>query len=161
MSFTYLFYIVIFNRRCITRRWGFYFPQIRYLWLFKEEDIYILKVVRILEKLGIRVAKEPSKETVRDLLEQYSLKPNQENAMKLGRAIANDSAPLEVKKWRFRMALDVVTPDMAVYSTIQAWSSITMLEDNLPASMKITSVKEMLKNPNLENEVLDEILLTI
>lgn len=118
-------------------------------------------MVRILEKLGIRVAKEPSKETVRDLLEQYSLKPNQENAMKLGRAIANDSAPLEVKKWRFRMALDVVTPDMAVYSTIQAWSSITMLEDNLPASMKITSVKEMLRNPNLENEVLDEILLTI
>ena len=82
--------------------------------------------------------KEPSKETIRSLLENYSLKPSQDNAMRLGRAIANDSAPLEVKKWRFRMALDVVTPDMSVYSTIQAWSSITMLEDNLPASMKIT-----------------------
>jgi hypothetical protein len=81
--------------------------------------------------------------------------------MRLGRAIANDNAPLEVKKWRFRMALDVVTPDMSVYSTIQAWSSITMLEDNLPASMKINSVKEMLTNPNLENDVLDEILQNI
>ena len=104
---------------------------------------------------------KPSKETIRDLLEQYSLQPNQENAMRLGRAIANDSAPLEVKKWRFRMALDVITPDMSVYSTIQAWSSITMLEDNLPASMKITSVKEMLHNPDLKNDVLDEILQNI
>lgn len=105
--------------------------------------------------------KEPYKETVRDLLEKYSLMPNQENAMKLGRAIANDNSPLEVKKWRFRMALDIVTPDISVYSTIQAWSSITMLEDNLPASMKITSVKEMLHNPNLKEEVLDEILKNI
>ncbi len=105
--------------------------------------------------------KVPSKETIRNLLDDYSHKPSQENAMKLGRAIANDSSPLEVKKWRFRMALDIVTPDMAVYSTIQAWSSITMLEDNLPASMKITSVKEMLKNPDLKEEVLGEILQTI
>ena len=105
--------------------------------------------------------KEPSKQTIRNLLEEYSLKPTQDNAMRLGRAIANDNTPLEVKKWRFRMALDVVTPDMSVYSTLQAWSSITMLEDNLPASMKITSVKEMLQNPNLNNEVLDEVLQNI
>jgi len=107
------------------------------------------------------VDKEPSKQTIRNLLEEYSLKPTQDNAMRLGRAIANDNTPLEVKKWRFRMALDVVTPDMSVYSTLQAWSSITMLEDNLPASMKITSVKEMLQNPNLNNEVLDEVLQNI
>ena len=111
--------------------------------------------------MGISVDKEPSKQTIRNLLEEYSLKPTQDNAMRLGRAIANDNTPLEVKKWRFRMALDVVTPDMSVYSTLQAWSSITMLEDNLPASMKITSVKEMLQNPNLNNEVLDEVLQNI
>ncbi len=98
---------------------------------------------------------------IRDLLEQYSLKPTQKNAMRLGRAIAMDGSPLEVKKWRFRMALDVVTPDMTVYSTIKAWSSITMLEDNLPSSMKINSVKEMLLNPDLRTEVLDEVLQSI
>ena len=98
---------------------------------------------------------------IRDLLEKYSLKPNQTNAMKLGKTIAMDKSPLEVKKWRFRMALDVVTPDMAVYSTIQAWSAITMLEDNLPSSMKINSIKEMLSNPDLKTDVLDEVLLSI
>jgi len=107
------------------------------------------------------VENKPSKETIRNLLEEYSLKPTQDNAMKLGRAIANDNSPLEVKKWRFRMALDIVTTDMSVYSTLQAWSSITMLEDNLPNSMKINSVKEMLHNPDLKNEVLDEILTNI
>ncbi len=111
--------------------------------------------------MGISVENKPSKETIRNLLEEYSLKPTQDNAMKLGRAIANDNSPLEVKKWRFRMALDIVTTDMSVYSTLQAWSSITMLEDNLPNSMKINSVKEMLHNPDLKNEVLDEILTNI
>jgi len=98
---------------------------------------------------------------IRDLLEQYRLKPNQTNAMKLGRAIATDKSPLEVKKWRFRMALDVVTPEIAVYSTIQAWSAITMLEDNLPSSMKINSIKEMLSDPDLRTDVLDEVLQSI
>ncbi len=111
--------------------------------------------------MGIYVSKEVTKGKVRNLLEDYNRKPNQENAMKLGRAIATDNSPIEVKKWRFRMALDVVTPDMTVYSTIQAWSSITALEDNLPSSMKITTVKEMLQNPNLRTDVLDEILQNI
>lgn len=111
--------------------------------------------------MGIYVSKEVTKGKIRDLLEEYNKKPNQENAMKLGRAIATDNSPIEVKKWRFRMALDVVTPDMAVYSTIQAWSSVTALEDNLPSSMKITTVKEMLQNPNLRTDVLDEILQNI
>ncbi|OLS28662.1 MAG: hypothetical protein HeimAB125_23570 [Candidatus Heimdallarchaeota archaeon AB_125] len=111
--------------------------------------------------MGIYVSKEVTKGKVRNLLEDYNRKPNQENAMKLGRAIATDNSPIEVKKWRFRMALDVVTPDMTVYSTIQAWSSITALEDHLPSSMKITTVKEMLQNPNLRTDVLDEILQNI
>ncbi len=111
--------------------------------------------------MGINVSKEVIKGKIRDLIEKYSQKPSQENAMKLGRAIATDISPIEVKKWRFRMALDVVTPDMSVYSTLKAWSSITMLEDNLPASMKITTVKEMLKNPDLQTDVLDEILQNI
>ncbi len=111
--------------------------------------------------MGIYVSKEVTKGKIRNLLEDYNRKPNQENAMKLGRAIATDNSPIEVKKWRFRMALDVVTPDMSVYSTIQAWSSITALEDNLPSSMKITTVKEMLQNPDLRADVLDEILQNI
>ena len=111
--------------------------------------------------MGIYVSKEVTKGKIRNLLEDYNRKPNQENAMKLGRAIATDNSPIEVKKWRFRMALDVVTPDMSVYSTIQAWSSITALEDNLPSSMKITTVKEMLQNPDLRTDVLDEILQNI
>lgn len=99
--------------------------------------------------------------SIHKLLEEYSLTPNQKNAMKLGQAIAIDDAPIEVKKWRFRMALDVITPDMGVYATIKAWSSITLLEDNIPSSMKIVAVKEMLNNPYLESEVLDIILKNI
>ena len=94
-------------------------------------------------------------------MENYSLMPNQENAMKLGQAIATDSSPVEVKKWRFRMALDILTPDMGVYSTIKAWSSIAMLEENIPSSMKIVAIKEMLNNPNLDPNVLDVILKNI
>ncbi|MHA2357323.1 MAG: hypothetical protein ACXABK_00955 [Candidatus Heimdallarchaeaceae archaeon] len=94
-------------------------------------------------------------------MKTYSNSPNQENAMQLGKAIANDTASLEVKKWRFRMALDVVTPDMGVYSTLKAWESITALEDNIPSSQKIVAIKEMLQNPNLKPEVLDEIIKDI
>ena len=111
--------------------------------------------------MGIYVKKEVTKSNIRNLLEEYSQKPNQINAMKLGKAIATDNSPIEVKKWRFRMALDVVTPDMGAYSTIQAWSSITTLEDNLPSSMKINTVKDMLKDPDLRTDVLDEILQNI
>ncbi len=98
-----------------------------------------------------------------ELLKVYTNKPNLQNAMNLGRAIANDTASLEVKKWRFRMALDVVTPDMSVYSTLMAWSSITTvtLEDNVPSSQKIVAVKEMLRNPDLRPEVLDEVIKNI
>ena len=96
-----------------------------------------------------------------ELLKIYTNKPNLQNAMNLGRAIANDTASLEVKKWRFRMALDVVTPDMSVYSTLMAWSSITTLEDNVPSSQKIVAVKEMLRNPDLKPEVLDEVIKNI
>jgi hypothetical protein len=96
-----------------------------------------------------------------ELLKVYTNKPNLQNAMNLGRAIANDSASLEVKKWRFRMALDVVTPDMSVYSTLMAWSSITTLEDNVPSSQKIVAIKEMLRNPDLRPEVLDEVIKNI
>ena len=96
-----------------------------------------------------------------ELLKIYTNNPNFTNAMNLGRAIATDSASLEVKKWRFRMALDVVTPDMSVYSTLMAWSSITTLEDNVPPSQKIVAVKEMLRNPDLKPEVLDEVIKNI
>ncbi|MBY9001587.1 MAG: hypothetical protein KGD64_11760 [Candidatus Heimdallarchaeota archaeon] len=99
--------------------------------------------------------------SIHQLLENYTLSPNQANAMKLGRAIAIDESPLEVKKWRFQMALDVLTPDTGVYATIKAWSSITLLEDNIPSSMKITTLKEMLHNPNLKPEVLDIVLKNI
>ncbi len=99
--------------------------------------------------------------SIHQLLENYSLTPNQVNAMRLGQAIAIDEAPIEVKKWRFRMALDIITPDMGVYATIKAWSSITLLEDNIPSSMKILTVKEMLHNPNLKPEVLDVVLKNI
>ena len=99
--------------------------------------------------------------SIHRLLEEYSLTPNQVNAMKLGQAIATYDAPIEVKKWRFRMALDVLTPDLGVYATIKAWSSITLLEENIPSSMKIVAVKEMLNNPNLKPEVLDVILKNI
>jgi hypothetical protein len=81
--------------------------------------------------------------------------------MNLGREIATGSASLEVKKWRFRMALDVVTPDMGVYSALMAWSSITTLEDNVPPSQKIIAIKEMLRNPDLKPEVLDEVIKSI
>jgi hypothetical protein len=96
-----------------------------------------------------------------ELLKVYSNQPNLINAMNLGRAIATGSASLEVKKWRFRMALDVVTPDMGVYSALMAWSSITTLEDNVPPSQKIIAVKEMLRNPDLKPEVLDEVIKSI
>jgi hypothetical protein len=96
-----------------------------------------------------------------ELLKIYTNKPNLTNAMNLGRAIVNDTSSLEVKKWRFRMALDVVTPDMSVYSTLMAWSSITTLEDNVPSSQKIVAVKEMLRNPDLKPEVLDEVIKNI
>ena len=96
-----------------------------------------------------------------ELLKIYTNKPNLKNAMNLGRAIVTDSASLEVKKWRFRMALDVVTPDMGVYSALMAWSSITTLEDNVPPSQKIIAVKEMLRNPDLKPEVLDEVIKSI
>ncbi len=99
--------------------------------------------------------------SIHQLLEDYALTPNQTNAMRLGQAIAIDEAPIEVKKWRFRMALDVLTPDMGVYATIKAWSSITLLEDNIPSSMKIVTFKEMLHNPNLKPEVLDVVLKNI
>jgi len=99
--------------------------------------------------------------SIHQLLENYTLTPNQTNAMKLGQAIAIDEAPIEVKKWRFRMALDILTPDMGVYATIKAWSSITLLEDNMPSSMKIVTFKEMLHNPNLKPEVLDVVLKNI
>ena len=95
------------------------------------------------------------------LLKVYTNCPNLKNAMNLGRAIATGSASLEVKKWRFRMALDVVTPDMGVYSALMAWSSITTLEDNVPPSQKIIAVKEMLRNPDLKPEVLDEVIKSI
>ncbi|MCG3222810.1 MAG: hypothetical protein H7641_15630 [Candidatus Heimdallarchaeota archaeon] len=95
------------------------------------------------------------------LLKVYTNSPNLKNAMNLGRAIATGSASLEVKKWRFRMALDVVTPDMGVYSALMAWSSITTLEDNVPPSQKIIAVKEMLRNPDLKPEVLDEVIKSI
>lgn len=96
-----------------------------------------------------------------ELLKVYTNRPNLNNAMNLGRAIATGSASLEVKKWRFRMALDVVTPDIGVYSALMAWSSITTLEDNVPPSQKIIAVKEMLRNPNLKPEVLDEVIKSI
>ncbi len=99
--------------------------------------------------------------SIHQLLEDYTLAPNQVNAMRLGKAIAIDEAPVEVKKWRFRMALDILTPDVGVYATIKAWSSITLLEDNIPSSMKILTVKEMLHNPNLKPEVLDVVLKSI
>ena len=114
--------------------------------------------------MGIKVVKEVSSfdsNSIHQLLEDYALKPNQVNAMKLGQAIAIDEAPIEVKKWRFRMALDVLTPDMGVYATIKAWASITLLEENIPSSMKISTVKEMLHNPNLKPEVLDVVLKNI
>lgn len=96
-----------------------------------------------------------------ELLKKYTNQPNLRNAMNLGREIATGSASLEVKKWRFRMALDVVTPDMGVYSALMAWSSITTLEDNVPPSQKIIAVKEMLRNPDLKSEVLDEVIKSI
>jgi hypothetical protein len=99
--------------------------------------------------------------SIHQLLEDYALAPNQVNAMKLGQAIAIEEAPIEVKKWRFRMALDVLTPDKGVYATIKAWSSITLLEDNIPPSMKIVTIKEMLNNPNLSPGVLDVVLKNI
>ncbi len=99
--------------------------------------------------------------SIHQLLEDYALAPNQVNAMKLGQAIAIEEAPIEVKKWRFRMALDVLTPDKGVYATIKAWSSITLLEDNIPSSMKIVTIKEMLNNPNLKPGVLDVVLKNI
>ncbi len=99
--------------------------------------------------------------SIHQLLEDYALAPNQVNAMKLGQAIAIEEAPIEVKKWRFRMALDVLTPDKGVYATIKAWSSITLLEDNIPSSMKIVTIKEMLNNPNLSPGVLDVVLKNI
>lgn len=114
--------------------------------------------------MGIKVVKEVSSfdsNSIHQLLEDYSLTPNQANAMKLGKAIAIDEAPIEVKKWRFRMALDVSTPDLDVYATIKAWSSITMLEENIHSSMKILTLKEMLHNPNLKPEVLDVVLKNI
>ncbi|MCG3223514.1 MAG: hypothetical protein H7647_03540 [Candidatus Heimdallarchaeota archaeon] len=99
--------------------------------------------------------------SIHQLLEDYALTPNQVNAMKLGKAIAIEEAPIEVKKWRFRMALDVLTPDKGVYATIKAWASITLLEDNIPSSMKIVTIKEMLNNPNLKPGVLDIVLKNI
>jgi len=110
------------------------------------------------------VAKEvkyPEDSSIKELLENYNLTPNMENAMTLGRAIAKGDYSIEVKKWRFKMALDVHTPDMSVYSTLMAWSSLITLEDNIPSSQKIVAVKEMLNNPNLKPEVLDEIIKNI
>ncbi|MHA1829271.1 MAG: hypothetical protein ACTSX6_11580 [Candidatus Heimdallarchaeaceae archaeon] len=99
--------------------------------------------------------------SISELLKKYTLRPTQQNAMKLGKAIATTDSSIEVKKWRFQMALNVLTPDKSVYSTIQAWSTIPILQDNIPASMKIVTVKEMLQNTNLKTEVLDEILQNI
>jgi len=115
-------------------------------------------------KLGINVDTEVKSygySSISELMKKYSLKPTLENAMSLGKAIATDSSPIDVKRWRFRMALDVVTPDKSVYSTIQAWASVTTLEDNVPSSMKIVAFKEMLQNPDLKTDVLDEILKNV
>ncbi len=114
--------------------------------------------------MGIIVEKEVnifSNGSISELLKEYSLTPNLQNAMILGKAIATDSSPIDVKRWRFRMALDVTTPDKAVASTIKAWSSITTLEDNVPSSMKMVAFKEMLQNPDLKPDVLDEVLRSI
>ncbi len=105
--------------------------------------------------------KNPEDSSIKELLENYNLIPNMENAMTLGRAIAKGTLSIEVKKWRFKMALDVQTADMSVYSTIKAWASLITLEDNIPSTQKIIAVKELLNNPDLKPEVLDEIITNI
>ena len=105
--------------------------------------------------------RNPEDSSIKELLENYNLTPSMENAMTLGRAIAKGNLSIEVKKWRFKMALDVQTPDMSVYSALMAWSSLITLEDNIPSSQKIVAVKEMLNNPDLKPEVLDEIIRNI
>ncbi len=109
----------------------------------------------------VKEVKNPEDSSIKELLENYNITPNMENAMTLGRAIAKGNLSIEVKKWRFKMALDVQTPDMSVYSTLMAWSSLITLEDNIPSNQKFIAVKEMLNNPDLKPEVLDEIITNI
>ena len=89
-------------------------------------------------------------------MREFEKNPSPENARKLGLKVLKSSGRLDEKRMLYVQALEKVHKFSAVRSILRMWMIGSFLEAPVHYTEKVIAVRDILKDPNLTPELIEE-----